>query len=601
MTKKMTTMRVLISGVLMLASLDLLTPTSSLKQVILPRAAAVRNAKLPASASQVPSRYSITDLGTLYGGMSEANGINAPGHVTGSSTGPVFSNPRGFVYRNNALQDLGTLGGAESQGWSINAFDQVAGYSMLPLSEHAFLWTPGGIDGDPGNPQMRDLGTTCYDPHGASCQNSRAYGINASGQVTGYAATPAGFHAFLWTRGSTGGSLVNPEMLDLGTLGGIDSLGRSVNDAGQVAGMSRLSNGQAHAFRYSAGVMHDLGSLGGDDSQVMSSPMGINAQGDIVGRSFLFGNITSHAFLEDGTGMHDLPTLGGVHSGAQAINDLGVIVGFAEKDGGTTACLWSDGVIYELKTLIPEGSGWDELQEARGINNAGQIAGVGALVNGGGRHAFLLTPEFGGAPLLSIKDSFLRSGADDTNEGANERLRIQNSGDNRVVVGFDLTGVSIAGLQSATLILNIAENSNNWGTTGRVIDAHRLLVDWTEGNGRNDVMVGGGPGSRGTGAGVTWHCGTDTNIFNQIANCSPLWNGGNYAAATAPGVLHSNGFLGQVSWNVTADILAGANFGWMIRKQNEGQNGQVRYYSREGATLAGNANLAPRLVLVYSQ
>lgn len=203
--------------------------------------------------------------------------------------------------------------------------------------------------------------------------------------------------------------------------------------------------------------------------------------------------------------------------------------------------------------------------------------------------------------LASNRDSFLRSGADDTNEGANERLRIQNSGDNRVVVAFDLTGVSTVGLQSATLVFTIAENSNNWGTTGRFVDAQRLFVDWTEGNGRNDVMVGGGPGFRGTGEGVTWHCGKDTNIFNQVANCSPLWNGGNYAPASAPSVLHTNGLLGQVAWDVTADFLAGANSGWVIRKQSEGQNGQVRYYSREGAALAGNASLAPRLVLVYSQ
>ena len=168
------------------------------------------------------------------------------------------------------------------------------------------------------------------------------------------------------------------------------------------------------------------------------------------------------------------------------------------------------------------------------------------------------------------------------------------------MVAFDLTGVSTVGLQSATLVVTIAENLNNWGASGRLVDAQRLLVDWTEGNGRNDVMVGGGPGFRGTGEGVTWHCGKDTNIVNQVANCSPLWNGGNYAAATAAGVLHTNGLLGQVSWDVTADVSAGATSGWIIRKREENQNGQVRYYSREGAALAGNTSLAPRLVLVYS-
>lgn len=202
--------------------------------------------------------------------------------------------------------------------------------------------------------------------------------------------------------------------------------------------------------------------------------------------------------------------------------------------------------------------------------------------------------------LFSRGDSFLKASVDNTNEGANERLRLQSAGNNRAAVMFDLTGISTVGLQSATLILTVAENSNNWGASGRLVDAHRLLVDWTEGNGRNDVMVGAGPGFRGTGEGITWNCSKDLNIANQSANCSPLWNGGNYAAATAPGALHTNGLFGEVLWDVTADVLAGANFGWLIRKQNEGQNGQVRYYSREGAILAGNASLAPSLVLVYS-
>jgi hypothetical protein len=202
--------------------------------------------------------------------------------------------------------------------------------------------------------------------------------------------------------------------------------------------------------------------------------------------------------------------------------------------------------------------------------------------------------------LLVNEDSFLRQGADNTNEGANERLRIQSSGHNRVLVGFDLSAVPLTGLQSATLVLDVAENSDNWGPTGRLVDAHRVLAGWTEGNGRNDVMAGGGPGFRGTGAGATWNCAKDTNITNQSPDCATDWNGGTFASAAAPGALHANYQTGSVSWNVTADILVGAGYGWVIKKREEGQPGQVRYYSREGAALAGNLNLAARLVLVYT-
>jgi hypothetical protein len=112
-------------------------------------------------------------------------------------------------------------------------------------------------------------------------------------------------------------------------------------------------------------------------------------------------------------------------------------------------------------------------------------------------------------------------------------------------------------------------------------------------------MVGGGPNFRGTGEGVTWKCAKDTNIANQNDDCTTPWNGGTFAAATATSVIHTNNQTGPVSWNVKADVIAGAGNGWVIKKQNEGQNGQVRYYSKEGAALAGNPNLTPRLVLVF--
>jgi hypothetical protein len=162
-------------------------------------------------------------------------------------------------------------------------------------------------------------------------------------------------------------------------------------------------------------------------------------------------------------------------------------------------------------------------------------------------------------------------------------------------------GISTRNLVSATLILNVAEDPDDWGHFGRLIDVHRLLFDWTEGNGRNAVMVGPRPGFRGTGEGVTWRCAMDTNINNDRCNCNHPWNGGFFASATAPGFRQRNGATGVVSWNVTADVLSGAPFGWIIKKRAENEDGQVRYFSREGAALAGHANLAPRLVLVYRQ
>ena len=53
---------------------------------------------------------------------------------------------------------------------------------------------------------------------------------------------------------------------DLWTLGGPDSVGNGINDAGQVVGNSTLPTGRRHAFFWSAGLMKDLGALAGDQS-----------------------------------------------------------------------------------------------------------------------------------------------------------------------------------------------------------------------------------------------------------------------------------------------------------------------------------------------
>ena len=113
--------------------------------------------------------------------------------------------------------------------------------------------------------------------------------------------------------------------------------------------------------------------------------------------------------------------------------------------------------------------------------------------------------SFAPLTLFTSKDSQLRGGAPNTNEGAN-LLALQSSGPIRSVAQFDLTGVSTVGLTRATLVLTIASNSSNWGSTGRTVDAHLLAQDWTEGNGNSAA------GSSGSGPGVTWNCATDPFI-----------------------------------------------------------------------------------------
>jgi len=90
--------------------------------------------------------------------------------------------------------------------------------------------------------------------------------------------------------------------------------------------------------------------------------------------------------------MTDLGTLGGFASFANAINGLGDVVGWVSAvDGTHRAFLYADGLMTDLNALIPAGSGW-VLHEGRAINDARQIAAIGAR-GGTGDHALLLTPS----------------------------------------------------------------------------------------------------------------------------------------------------------------------------------------------------------------
>jgi probable HAF family extracellular repeat protein len=88
---------------------------------------------------------------------------------------------------------------------------------------------------------------------------------------------------------------------------------------------------------------------------------------------------------------------------AHDINDSGQIVGWSAG----RAYIYEDGVVTDLNTLIPAGSGLT-LYAATGINNAGQI--VGYAFGGGRSHAFLLTPVPAGTPTVSIGDVTVTEG-----------------------------------------------------------------------------------------------------------------------------------------------------------------------------------------------
>jgi len=319
---------------------------------------------LLAPTSAAAAVYSVVDLGSLGSPGCQAHGINSSGRVTGEAT-TAAGQSHAFVYSGGSLMDLG-IAGTTASGRAINASGQIAGY-YYDRSYEAFLWDHG---------KVRDLG----DLGGGY---AAAYGLSSLGHVCGSSFTKTNReHAFFWA---------GKRMIDLGTLGGGHSSARGINAADQVVGYAYLANGGFHAFVWSGGTMKDLGTLGGD----YSSAYAINDARQIVGQASTPGNAAVHAALWGDGSVQDLGDLGSGISAAFAMNSQGTeIVGNAEVPSTSVyvvyhAFVWSGGVMQDLNDLIPQGTGW-ELEEADGINDAGQIIGWGT--RNGEVHGFLLQP-----------------------------------------------------------------------------------------------------------------------------------------------------------------------------------------------------------------
>ena len=157
--------------------------------------------------------------------------------------------------------------------------------------------------------------------------------------------------------------------IDVGTLGGWTNAS-DVNDSGQVVGLSETLDGRRHAYSWTrAGGLVDLGTLGGSESVAVA----VNNKGQVVGWSQIVGNSETHAFFWSvQTGMIDLGTLGGRSSNANGLNDSGQVVGASGTAAGRShAFLWTQtGGMIDLH--VPD----DGRNSAAGaVNSGGQVIG----------------------------------------------------------------------------------------------------------------------------------------------------------------------------------------------------------------------------------
>jgi probable HAF family extracellular repeat protein len=188
----------------------------------------------------------------------------------------------------------------------------------------------------------------------------------------------------------------SPRIMDLGTLGGLGSNAQAVNESGVVVGWSPITSGELHGFMWTEGEgMRDLGQgralkvndegvvlLRRPDGYALWSASGTRPTGlslaysvsDMNNHGVLVGQTSdSRAFVWSAeSGVTFLSSLGRGWSAAYAVNDHGVIAGYAATD------LWHGPFLWDAATgptAIPFLPGAVTTLPVD-INEAGQVAGV---------------------------------------------------------------------------------------------------------------------------------------------------------------------------------------------------------------------------------
>lgn len=331
-------------------------------------AAAITTMGLTVAQQADAQGYTVKDLGTLPGRVASAAWAQTNGNlIVGGSKSPTPM--RAVLWMGGLKFNLGTLPGyLGSFARGVNASGQVVGYAFNDNTNvRAFRWQ-GGV--------MSDLGAF---PGGT---RSIANAIHPLGRIVGGAERADGsIHAAMW---------IGSSIFDLGTLpGGSFSSAHAINETSKVVGEAYTAINTLHAFTWDnlTGVMSDLGTLGGQHSEAFD----INALGRVVGYAHTPAE-TRHAALWKNGLIQDLGTLPGyANSIAFSINNFGRVVGNVYNDvSSPRAMVYRKGTMHDLNSLIPAASGWT-LEQAISINDNGRIVGWG--MHGGKRHAFALTPK----------------------------------------------------------------------------------------------------------------------------------------------------------------------------------------------------------------
>jgi probable HAF family extracellular repeat protein len=391
-------------------------------------------ALIPSSAqsqaqSKHPPKYYVFNLGAPLGGNTEPVGINNLGWISGAANAANEQTSEAGLWLGVPVS-LGTLGGPNSavewpnhsthgeivgiaetaqanplgEAWSCSAFFPTTTYQICL----GFAWQDGVMSALP------TLGG--YDGYAA--------GVNNKGQVVGWAETTVHdstctspqvlqFEATVWGPRLNQVTALTPYGTDP------DSAATAINDQGQVVGISGICSvavggaSAEHAVIWENGVPNDMGNIGG---QAWNTPVAINNHGVVVGFANTSGDQNAASsptgfIWTKARGMQQInpvPGTGDTNSIGFDINESGQVAGQSFSSTALRAMLYEDGVSTDLNTLVINPEVSLDLILAQGINDAGEISGT-AVDSAGLQVGFLAVPvsDGSGSPAAASKAGFL--------------------------------------------------------------------------------------------------------------------------------------------------------------------------------------------------
>jgi uncharacterized membrane protein len=380
------------------------------------------------SPSQSFQKYYVFNLGAPQGGNTEPVGINDLGWISGAANAANNQTSEAELWVGSPMA-LGTLGGPNSavewpnhstrgeivgiaetaqtnplgEAWSCSAFFPTL-TNQICLG---FAWQDGIMSALP------TLGG--YDGYAA--------GVNNKGQVVGWAETAVHdstctapqvlqFEAAIW----------GPRLNHVTALKGYgtdpDSAATAINDQGQVVGISGICSvavggaSAEHAVIWESGVPADMGNIGG---QAWNTPVAINNHGVVVGFANTSGDqnaaLSPTGFIWTKTGgmmeILPVPGTGDENSIGFDINEGGQVAGQSFGPNGVRAMVYEKGSSVDLNTLVVGGNLNLDLILAQGINDAGEISGTAIDSTTGLEVGFLAVPvsDGSGNPETELKSN----------------------------------------------------------------------------------------------------------------------------------------------------------------------------------------------------